>query len=89
MGGKGHVSAAGGLAGDVLINIVVKNHPVFNREGYDIYSKIPISVSRAVLGGAIDVSTLYGDVELKIAAGLDTGVKKRLSSYGIQNLPPN
>jgi molecular chaperone DnaJ len=69
--------------------VVVRQHPVFRREGYDVYSTVPITVSTADLGGHVDVQTLYGDVELKVDAGVDLSVKKRLSKYGVPNLPPN
>ena len=86
---KGHASESGGPMGDLLINVVVKPHHIFKRTGYDITSEIPIPVYKAVLGGSVDLETLYGPVELKVSPGTNSGDKKRLSRYGITHLPPN
>lgn len=86
---KGHASESGGPMGDLLINVVVKPHPIFQRKGYDIMSDITIPVYKAVLGGSVDLDTLYGPVELKVNAGTNSGDKKRLSRYGVPHLPPN
>ncbi|MBI2974350.1 MAG: DnaJ domain-containing protein [Deltaproteobacteria bacterium] len=55
--GKGHPGARGGEDGDLYINIKVKPHPIFWREGADIYTEVPISVYEAVLGATIEVPT--------------------------------
>lgn len=65
---KGHHMGAG-VAGDLLINIKVKPHPYFRREGSDIYSDLYLSVSQAILGAEVNVKTLYGDVKLKVDPG--------------------
>jgi len=86
---KGHSSESGGPMGDLLINVVVKPHAVFQRNGYDIMSDVSLPVWKAVLGGSVDLETLYGPVELKVDEGTNSGDKKRLSRYGITHLPPN
>lgn len=88
MAKKGHLSETGGAPGDLLIKMAVGDHPVFKRDGYDITSEIPITISQAALGSEIKVDTLYGQVNLKIEKGTNTGDRSRLSNYGIQHLPP-
>jgi DnaJ-class molecular chaperone len=65
---KGHHPAQG-PAGDLLINIKVKPHPYFRREGSDIHTDLYVSVAQAVLGGEVNLKTLYGDIKLKVDPG--------------------
>ena len=67
--GKGHASANDGPGGDLLITISVKPHPVFRRRKFDIYTDVEIPLFTAVLGGTVDIETLYGTVEMKIPPG--------------------
>ena len=73
----------------MLINVVVKPHSVFTRSKYDILSDVTLPIYKAVLGGSVDLETLYGPVELKVDPGTNSGDKKRLSRYGVTHLPPN
>ena len=59
----------GGPAGDLIVHIKVKPHAYFKRESSNIISDAYISITKAILGGAISVKTLYGDVKMKIAPG--------------------
>jgi molecular chaperone DnaJ len=59
----------GGPAGDLMIQIKVKPHPVFKRDGADIHSDLFISISDAVLGNEVKVQTLYGDIGMKVDPG--------------------
>lgn len=80
--GKGHPGQRGGKTGDLYLNIRVKAHKIFWREGADIYVDVPISVYEAVLGGKVDVPTLSGNVRMTIPAGTASGQKFRLKGKG-------
>jgi len=83
--GMGAAGARGGKAGDLHINLTVKPHPIFKREGNDIYVDAPVTISEAVLGGKIKVPTLDGDVTMTLPSGTDSGKKFRLKGKGIPN----
>lgn len=84
--GKGEAGINGGPNGDVYLEFVVEQHPLFERRGSDIYLEVPITITDAVLGAKIDVPTLTGKVKLTIPAGSKTGDKHRLRDKGIQDL---
>jgi DnaJ-class molecular chaperone len=63
----------------------VQPHPVFKREGNNLYVDAPVTVAEAVLGGKIKVQTLDGTVNMKLPAGTDSGKKFRLKGKGIPN----
>lgn len=80
MGGSG---AKGGPAGDLFIELTVLAHPLFKREGVNIYVDVPVTFSEAVLGSRISVPTLDGTVTMTLPAGTDSGKKFRLKGKGI------
>jgi molecular chaperone DnaJ len=80
--GKGNAGRNGGPSGDLFITIEVDSHPVFKREGSNIYVKIPITVPEATLGAKIDVPTLYGQAMIKVPPGTKSGQKFRLRDKG-------
>jgi molecular chaperone DnaJ len=82
--GEGETGIAGGSSGDLYIAISVKPHPIFRREGRDIYCEIPITFSQAVLGTVIAVPTLDGDAEIKIPPATQTGSLFRLKGRGVK-----
>jgi len=84
--GEGNSGTNGGPRGDVYVEIRVKEHKLFLRDGDDIYVEIPISYSQAVLGDKIDVPTMTGTVEMKIPAGTQPGTKMRLKEKGFPSL---
>jgi len=84
--GYGERGSNGGDNGDLYIEIVVKPHKNFIRQGNDIYIQVPISAVDATLGTKIDVPTCYGDVELNIPAGSQPNQKLRLKGYGVQSI---
>ena len=84
--GKGYAGYNGGPNGDLYINIRVKPHEEFKREGDDIYLEVPISISQAVLGDSIEVPTVYGNETLKVPAGTQSHTKFRLRGKGAKNL---
>ena len=87
--GYGERGENGGPNGDLYIEIRVRPHKYFIREGDDIYIKVPITSIEATLGNKIDVPTPYGDVELTIPAGTQPNSKLRLKGYGVKNLRGN
>ena len=86
---KGNCGEEGGPAGDLMVNIKVKPHAVFKRDGANIHSDCHITLSQAVLGSEVIVKTLYQDVKLKIAPGTGHNEKAKITNYGVQKLPPN
>ena len=81
--GKGEPGPDGGQAGDALIEIAVRPHPFFKRDGRDIRLDLPISLTEAVLGGKVTVPTPTGPVTATIPKGSNTGMTLRLKGKGI------
>lgn len=86
MAGYGEHGFNGGPNGDLYVEVNVRKHEHFIREGNNVLIKIPISSIDATLGTTVDVPTVKGDVELKIPAGTQPGTKFRLKGYGIKEL---
>lgn len=84
--GKGEAGYNGGPNGDLYVTFKVKPHKVFKREDDNIYLDVPITFTQAALGDMIDVPTIYGDVELKIPAGVQSGTKLKLRGKGVSNV---
>ena len=84
--GQGDAGSNGGPAGDVIVHITVKRDAVFERDGYDVYVRVPITYSQAVLGAEIEVPTVDGKVAQRIPEGTQSGTKFRLRGQGIQYL---
>lgn len=84
LSGEGEAGEQGGGNGDLYVQMQVQNHPIFERHGADLYSKVPISFATAALGGEIEVPTLDGRVKLKIPAGSQTGKQFRLRGKGVK-----
>lgn len=83
--GKGERGQNGGPNGDLYIEIHVKPHIIFQRQGDDIYIKVPVSAIDVTIGTKIQVPTVYGDVELKIPEGTQPNTKFRLKGKGVKN----
>jgi len=86
LSGEGEAGAYGGPSGDLYVQISVKSHPIFQREGSDLQCEVPISFATAALGGSIEVPTLSGPVVLKIPAETQTGKLFRLRGKGIKSV---
>mgnify|MGYP004459722563 FL=1 len=84
--GKGGRGSNGGPNGDLYVEILVRRHPHFIREGRNIYITIPISAVNATLGCEVDVPTPYGEVSLKIPEGTQPGTTLRLRGKGVKDL---
>jgi len=83
LSGKGGPGVNGGPNGDLYIIIMVKDHPIFERNQRDLYCNVPISFVDAALGGEIEVPTLEGRVKLKIPEGSQTGNLFRVRGKGV------
>lgn len=81
--GKGLRGQKGGPSGDLYIRITVKDHPVFKREGSDLYADKEIQFTQAALGSVIEASTLEGVRKVKIPPGTQSNSKIRLKGYGL------
>ena len=84
--GKGDSGVNGGPSGDLNITVNVRPHPIFSRNGYDVYCEIPITFVEAALGGDITVPTLDGKVKFTIHEGTQPGDEFKLRGKGIQRL---
>ncbi len=81
--GKGEPGPQGGEPGDALIELTVRPHPLFERDGNDIRLELPISLSEAVLGGKVPAPTPTGPVTVTIPKGSNTGKVLRLKGKGV------
>jgi molecular chaperone DnaJ len=84
--GEGSVGLRGGPPGDLLVVVHVRPHPVFKREGDNIYSEKTISVSTAALGGQIEVQSVYGPLRVDIPQGTQGGTTIRLKDKGAPSI---
>ena len=83
--GKGEAGSNGGPNGDLYLEFVVAKHPLFDRDGKDIYFKLPLTIPEAVLGCKKVIPTMYGKVELTIPAGTQPDDKMRLKGKGLED----
>lgn len=84
--GKGEPGTNGGPRGDLLVEVTVMRHPIFQRDGYDLYSTAPISFVQAALGGDVRITTIDGEVLFNIKAGTQTDTRIRLRGKGVPSL---
>lgn len=83
---KGEPGVNGGPRGDLLVEVIVGRHAIFQRQDYDIYSSVPISYAVAALGGDVVVDTVDGKVIYEVKAGTQTDTKVRLRGKGVPTL---
>jgi len=83
LSGEGEAGARGGPSGDLYVQVHVKKHNIFEREGNDLYCEVPIDFSTATLGGSIEVPTLKGKLKIKVPAGTQSGKLFRLRGKGV------
>ena len=81
--GKGELGVNGGERGDLLVEVVVSQHPTFRRQDTNIYSTVPISFATAALGGEIRIKTVDGEVAYNVAPGTQTDTRIRLKGKGV------
>ena len=84
--GCGNAGSNGGPAGDLLVGIIVRPHPIFEREGTSVYMEQEISYAQAALGAEVEVPTLDGRVKLTIPEGTQPGAVFRMRGRGIPSL---
>jgi len=83
--GKGHPSPDGGEAGDLILTVNVRKHPVFERDGLNLRVNVPVTFTEAALGATIQVPTLGGaPVKLKVAPGTPSGRILRVKGRGVE-----
>ena len=80
---KGEPGVNGGPRGDLLVEVVVSRHPIFQRNDMDLYSTAPISFAQAALGGEVKISTIDGDVLYNLKPGTQTDTRIRLKGKGV------
>lgn len=85
LSGKGEAGVNGGANGDLYLEFAVEEHDYFQREGDDIYLKVPITITEAVLGCKKEIPTIYGNVKLAIPSGSNSGDKQRIKGKGVDN----
>ena len=81
--GEGCVGANGGPNGDLMVDVYIRQHPIFQREGVNVYCEVPITFTQAALGAEIEVPTLDGKIKFDIPEGTQTGKMFSLSGRGI------
>ena len=86
LSGEGEAGPAGSPAGDLYVEVRVREHEVFQRDGDDLHCEVPIRISQAALGDTIRVPTLDGEVELRIPAETQSGRLFRLRDKGVKSV---
>jgi len=84
LSGEGEAGVNGGPTGDLYVQVSVRQHEIFERDGRDLYCEVPVSFVDAALGGELEVPTLDGRVKLKIPAEAQTGKMFRLRGKGVK-----
>lgn len=84
LSGEGEAGPDGGPPGDLFVQMSVRQHPIFERDGKNLYCEVPITFVAAALGGELEVPTLDGRVKLKIPAETQTGKLFRLRGKGVK-----
>ena len=84
--GNGEPGTNGGPAGDLYIEIRIKQHDIFERDGDDLHCTVPVSMTTAALGGAIEVPTLGSKAEIELPEGTQHGKTFRLRGKGIKGI---
>lgn len=83
---KGEPGVNGGGRGDLLVEVMVSSNPIFKRQDRDIYSTVPITFTKAALGGEIRIKTIDGEVIYDVKAGTQTDTRVRLQGKGVPSL---
>ena len=83
---KGEPGISGGPRGDLLVEVNVARHPIFQRQDMNIFSTAPITYAQAALGGPVRISTVDGEVEYQVKPGTQTDTRIRLKGKGVPSL---
>jgi len=89
LAGEGEAGRNGGPPGDLYVEVQVREHPIFERDGVHLSCEVPISLTTAALGGSVEVPTLDGQVVLKIPAETQSGRVFRLRDKGVKSVRGN
>lgn len=86
LAGEGEAGMAGSQPGDLYVEVRVRQHRLFERDGNDLYCEVPIHFTTAALGGELEIPTLNGQVKLKIPTETQTGRVFRLRGKGVKSV---
>ena len=86
LSGEGEAGESGAPAGDLYVQVHVRDHDIFTRDGNNLYCEVPLSFTTAALGGELQVPTLDGKVKLKISQETQTGRMFRLRGKGVKSV---
>lgn len=86
LSGEGEAGEIGAPSGDLYVQVHVREHKIFTRDGNNLYCEVPLSFTRAALGGDIEVPTLEGKVKLKVTPETQTGKMFRLRNKGVKSV---
>lgn len=86
LSGQGEPGANGGPRGDLMVEVSVKRHPIFQRDGVDLYANVPLSFARAALGGEIEIATIDGNIAYNVQSGTQTDTRVRFRGKGVPYL---
>jgi len=86
LAGEGEAGTRGAPAGDLYVEVAVKRHDVFTRDGNNLFSDVPISFTTACLGGELEVPTLQGKAILKVPEGTQSGQQFKMRGKGVKSV---
>ena len=86
LSGEGEAGTRGGPAGDLYVVLTVQDHPLFARQGDDLFCEVPVSFVQAALGAELEIPTLSGRARIKIPPGAQSGTEFRLRGKGVPNV---
>jgi molecular chaperone DnaJ len=86
LAGEGEAGPPGTPPGDLYVEVRVREHKIFKRDGDDLHCEVPIRISQAALGDAVQVPTLGGEAEIRIPAETQTGKLFRLRGKGVKSV---
>src|SRR5207237_2872865 len=81
--GQGEPGRSGGPAGDLILLVKMKPHPLFERKGDHLYLDLPVTYAEAALGGEVQVPTMTGSVRMNLRPGVQSGQSVRLTGLGM------
>jgi len=84
LAGEGEAGRNGGPPGDLYVEVVVREHPIFERDGAHLSCEVPVSFATTALGGSVEVPTLEGQATIKVPAGTQSGRVFRLREKGVK-----
>ncbi len=86
LSGQGEPGTNGGPRGDILVEVRVKDSPIFQRDGMDLYANVPLPFTKAALGGDIRINTIDGDVMYTVSPGTQTDTRVRFRGKGVPSV---